>query len=90
MRIDINEYRINKIPIIEIYKKTGVDGVSTACASISCPIVAAFYYCAEEFGMSEELKSRIEVLTKFYGYETIVGYETKQGQGDVKDVPEIM
>jgi NADH dehydrogenase/NADH:ubiquinone oxidoreductase subunit G len=78
MKININDYRKQKKFILEAYENGGVNALPLMCALTYCPIIAACYYCAEEFGMTEELENKIKNLKKFYGYDTIIGYEKRE------------
>tara|TARA_R100001086_G_scaffold220940_1_gene137960 strand:+ start:144 stop:377 length:234 start_codon:yes stop_codon:yes gene_type:complete len=77
MKININEYRVCKPLVLKAYEKGGILEVSFQIGGIGCPLIAAYYYCVEEYGMTEGLQKKINSLTKFYGYSKIEGYEEK-------------
>ena len=76
--VKLNDYRICKPSVLKAYEKGGAEEVSIMCVTLMCPIIAACYYCAEEFGMQKDLVEKINALTKFYGYDNIIGYEEKE------------
>lgn len=76
MKVDLNQYAINKSFIQELYKKNGGsvrDIVIPMAATIHCSLICLTFYVAEQEGFTPEIKEMIDSYIKFYGYTNIIG-----------------
>jgi hypothetical protein len=77
MKIDLNHYSVNRIPIQLWYSKNKqlepVFAVSLWAASQQCPAIVVAFFLAESIGYIPELTNNINNLIKMYGYKQILG-----------------
>ena len=70
MKIDINQFRSNKLELIRNIEQHGIDSLSFFCACTGLPVIAACFFVKEELPQFDELMDKkIESLKEFYGYE---------------------
>jgi hypothetical protein len=74
---DITGFRHSKIKVKETYVKEGLIGISTFCSLTMIPLFACLIYLYEDYPDDQDIIDKINMLLKFYNYDTIV--ETKDG-----------
>ena len=55
----------------EMYSSDGIDSLALYCACSLCPVIAAYWFCREQFPEDNELTKRIENVKLFYGIEKV-------------------
>lgn len=61
----MNPYRKNKDDIVRLYKKRGLEAVLSSCL---IPVICVYIFLKEDFPNDMDYDSKINSLTKFYGY----------------------
>lgn len=70
VKLDLYQYRSNKLELIRSIKKQGIESLSIFCACTGLPVIVACYFVKEELPeFDEEMGRKIEVLKEFYGYK---------------------
>jgi hypothetical protein len=66
----IEDFRLRKGDILTQVEIHGVESISSFCAMVGIPLVAAYTYIKEDMPeYAEFCENRIEELCEFYGYK---------------------
>ncbi len=80
MIIDLNRYRRVIKPLVKLYFDRNPDkdkniAITEISNTTTCHIVAVGYYTAELYGMTEYLRSKLDMLEEFYRFPEIRNIE---------------
>jgi len=73
MKINIDEYRVNKQSILRAYELGGLERALLLASTSMIPIIAALYYIREEVGPDKRIDRNIKEVIDFYKYDEIEG-----------------
>jgi hypothetical protein len=80
VKIDLDSYRRVIKPLVELHVKRNPEQdlnntLSVIAQTTTCHIVAVGYFLAELYGMNPNLRSKLDMLEKFYSYPEVKNYK---------------